>query len=115
MSDRVNLPSGGWIDVRDPRAVTERLRRPMKHAWSEFHQGMSTNEALITYDNVVDLASMALIEAWSFPTPLTAEGLLDLVGDDVDAIRAVVEPLMEKLLPNFAASGVKDPKAGSTE
>jgi hypothetical protein len=105
---RHDLPSGAWIETRDARAVTERLRRPVKHASGRFRNDMGSDEAMAVYDDVLDLATVALISAWSFDAPVVVDSLLDLSGDDIDAVRAIIEPLMPLLLPNFSASSVAD-------
>ena len=113
MSERINLPSGGWFDVRDAREVTERSRRPIRYAAANL-QGLQGGAAFEAWDKVVDLASVALITEWSHPQAVNVDGLLDIPPADCDAIRAVIEPRMSDLLPNFGPSGASDPKADST-
>jgi hypothetical protein len=110
MSERINLPSGGWFEVREAREVTERSRRPIRYAAANL-TGLEGGAAFEAWDRVVDLATVALAVSWSLTQPLTTDGLLDIDPADADSIRAVIEPLMSALLPNFGPSGVADPKA----
>jgi len=108
---RHNLPSGGWIESLNPREVTERRRRPVKQVAAKFSPDTPVEKAIEIYDEMMDLVSVALIESWSYPLPVEVDSLLDLQGEDVDAIRAIVEPLVPQLLPDFSANAVGDPKA----
>jgi len=110
MSERINLPSGGWFEVREARAVTERQRRPIRYASANL-AGLNGGAAFEAWDKVVDLASVAYITEWSYTTPPSVDALLDIDPADCDAIRAVIEPKMSELLPNFGPSGATDPKA----
>lgn len=107
---RVDVPSGGWVEFRDPKVVTERLRRPVKQAAAGFREGMPDEQAIVAFDETLDLACVALIESWSFGA-VTVDGLLDLQGPDVDAIHKHVEPLLPALMPNFGDLSDMDPKA----
>jgi hypothetical protein len=97
------------VDLVDPRIVTERKRRPIKVAAAKFKQDQEATESLAIYDEVHDLATVALVGAWSFSAEVTVDALLDLPGGDIDEIRKIIEPLMPQLMPDFSAAG--DPKA----
>ena len=111
----------GWIELRDPELVPERLRRPVvaqsvkaaKFGDIDLEaadvDSDTASEALEFFSDLNDRLAMALIEAWSFPEPITIDGLLNLGGKTYDSIRQEVAPFVAKLMPDFGATD--DPKA----
>lgn len=116
---RVELPDGQWCQLRDPKKVPERLRRPCEQVVflmsTEMRIWMAQNEDLEVGDDLVafvskmpqfsredvdllsqmtDLAAVALIAEWSFDgVPVSLDALMDLPGDTYDAIKEAVQPL----------------------
>ena len=62
-----------------------------------------------------DLMMLALVESWSFESPVSEDGLLDLTSEEYDAIDKLCMPQMEALLPEFAEVDVDpaSPTSGS--
>ena len=110
----------GWIELRDPELVPERLRRPVveqsiratKFADLDMESDdldpSEAGDAIAFFSELNDTLAIALISAWSFDEPLTLDGLLNLGGKTYDDIRREVSPFVSKLLPDFGATD--DPK-----
>lgn len=109
--------SGGWVVLRDPKQVPERLRRPLI---SMTAKSLNTIEAakaenkidadtIDFYSEFNDLLAVALIDSWSFADTVSVDNLLDLPAASYDAIRNLVSPLVTSLMPDFSVS--PDPKA----
>lgn len=128
---RLELPSGGHAELRDPKLVPERLRRPVMRTYVTFlalfvdevdgdgrpitdklgrpvKSPPTTPEALDVASELNDVLALALIGSWSFDTPPSLEALQDLPGADYDAVRAAVSPLLQAVLPDFGPSGDQD-------
>ena len=56
-----------------------------------------TNEEADAFTEANDYAAVALVESWSFDNPVTLDGLLDLPGHALDALREKIGPLVEQL------------------
>lgn len=116
--ERVDLPSGGWINLRDPQDTTETQRRPAKRA-SMRATGVFTlvndNPSAFSKldDDQLDLlwsfsecVAVALIESWSFDLPITREGLSQVKGQkDYDTIIDATKKHQKVLMPDFGPSG----------
>lgn len=103
----------GWVQLRDPELVPERLRRPV---FEKSAQGIGvandeevTTETITFFSEFNDLLAIALISEWSFDLPITLDGLLDLPSRTYDDVRNAVSPFVSALTPNFGAD--LDPKA----
>ena len=97
--NRIDLPAGAWAELRDVDTVTERQRKPLIAAMDQMK---TPDEAgLGALFNVQDALILILVESWSFPAPLTADGLLDLPAKAVDEMRKVCQESMKGLLPDF--------------
>lgn len=105
----------GWIKLRAPETVTERLRRPV---FEKSASGISmveddsdsvSPEALSFFSEFNDLVALAMIEEWSFDLPITLDGLLDLPSKAYDDVRKAVTPFVPELIPDFGVD--PDPKA----
>lgn len=105
----------GWIELRDPDLVPERLRRPVFEksvAGRNLVQEDDANvdeRAISFFSDFNDLLAICMIKEWSFEQPISAEGLLDLSGKTYDDIRKTVAPYITKLIPDFGVN--PDPKA----
>ena len=98
----------GWVELRDPKHVSERNRRPIiakatsMKALADKIDAEEFNEAefnaLYSFN---DLVAVALISAWSWDVPVTVDGLLDLAASDYDAILKLTAPLVSDLMPSF--------------
>lgn len=123
---RVEVP-GGWIEVRPPKAVPERLRRPVVTAMSALvkvvgkFQSVDEAQAALTADpqeamfeasnRLNDVSVVALVSAWSFGETVTADTAADLPAETYDAVQRAIAPHIKEMLPDFSPDGVADPKA----
>jgi hypothetical protein len=121
----VQLPDNAHALLRDPSQVSERLRRPIMAAVSRLAAGvdmtgkseseigteMLASGGMDTMNEVNDLLVVALVESWSYPQPITLDGVLDLPGVAYDALRTAVSPHMGAMMPSF---DVKPDTAGAT-
>jgi len=122
---RVDLPSGGWADLRPAKAVSERQRRPVRQGFYKLADIPGVREAFKSgdteslpmqvmneFDTLNDMLAVAVIAGWSFGAPVTLDAVQDLDGPDYDALQKAVAPLMTELLPDFSASkeSAADPK-----
>lgn len=127
---RVQLP-GGWADLRPVSDVTERMRRPIKRlsarltSYPAFMQAVQSAEqttdggkkelseseklgiaaamgdAFDVLEELQDALVVAVTRGWSWDTPVTADGVLDLPGPALDALRQAVAPYQTALNPTF--------------
>lgn len=120
---------GGWIEYRNPEEVPERLRRAVtslsaqgvkyanlpKDENGEIIMDERTAEDITEMmqfmDDTNDAAAIALINAWSFPEPITKESLLNLPSQIYREIALYVQPLIPRMMPDFGVDGANDPKA----
>jgi len=104
----------GWVELRDPDLVPERLRRPVFEKTIKASQLASEIEDDPTvmgfFSELNDVLAVALIEAWSFGDAITVDALQDLPAKAYDDIRKLVSPLVSKMIPDFG-DDVEDPKA----
>lgn len=125
--NRQTVP-GGWIEYREPTEVAEKYRRTVMRLsqrgsrFSKFAQADGTfdtdamnedesGELISFMSDFNDAVAVALINAWSFDLPVTAENLLELPGAVYDMIVKHCSPLAKELLPTFSADDADDPKA----
>jgi hypothetical protein len=116
MSDQTPV-HGGWVSLRSPDLVPERLRRPLvaqTAAGAKMLDGMDEesevdSDVLAFWNGYNDLLAIAMIESWSFNGSISLEGLLDLPAKSYDDIQKLVAPFISELMPNFEATD--DPKA----
>lgn len=110
----------GWVELRDPKHVSERNRRPIiakATAMQSVAQKVQQEDGSFTEDefnslySFNDLVAVALISAWSWEHPITVDGLLDLAAGDYDAILKLTAPLVTALMPSFEPDedSVNDP------
>jgi len=102
-----------WVELRDPDRVPERLRRPVFQKSVEgvnvsFDENNVNPEAMVFFSEFNDLLAIAMVESWSFDSPVSIDGLLDLDKKTYDEIRSLVSPFVQQLMPDFGIS--PDPK-----
>lgn len=102
----------GWVVLRDPKMISERMRRPIiakatamrvvanKVTASDGEDSFSEEEFLSLYA-FNDLVAVAVVSEWSWDTPVSVEGLLDLPAADYDAVLKITAPLVTELMPKF--------------
>lgn len=130
----ITLPSGATADLRDVADVTERMRRPVKRlqtrltAIPEFARAVADANAAQAQDmsdltpaqqleiaagmgaafdvleDLNDALCAALVAGWSFPFAVSADGMQDLPGRDLDALRTACGPFLPQLNPDFEPS-----------
>ncbi|MEU6347235.1 hypothetical protein ABZ883_40585 [Streptomyces sp. NPDC046977] len=96
MSDRTALPSGAWIELRDPAT----LRRGDKKRIMKGVQSLDA-ELGVVYD-LSDGLLQVLTIAWSYDLPLPSESpeSLDLLPiEDDQALLDLLEPAQKLLFP----------------
>ncbi|BBB00572.1 hypothetical protein RVR_10571 [Actinacidiphila reveromycinica] len=126
---RVELP-GGWADLRPVSDITERMRRPIKRlsakltSFPEFMNAVqagnaatadgsemtqaqqlalaaSMGDAFDVLEELQDALVVAVTRGWSWDFAVTVDGVLDLPGPALDALRQAVAPYQNALNPNF--------------
>lgn len=125
---KINI-TGGWVDLREPEEVPERLRRPIVNVTMSGIPLESEMETIMNDPSSADpekladfmkfttefgdLVALAFIKEWSFPNAVSRESIMDLPGKVFDEIQAAISPLVAGLLPSFNATkdSVLDPKA----
>lgn len=126
---RVELP-GGWADLRPVSDITERMRRPIKRLTAKltsFPQFMDAvkeasestkgggeltpaeqvalaagmGDAFDALEELQDALVVAVVRGWSWEGGVTVDGVLDLPGPALDALRKAVGPWQNAMNPNF--------------
>lgn len=123
---RVQLP-GGWADLRPVSDITERMRRPIKRlstrltSYPGFMEAVaqgnaaggeltseqqlaiaaSMGEAFDVLEELQDALVVAVTRGWSWQQPVSADGVLDLPGPALDALRQAVSPWQTAMNPSF--------------
>jgi hypothetical protein len=143
MTDKIDLP-GGWAKLRDPEDVPERLRRPLLRVQeslgaTDVGQRMLEKQQADGGLTEAEVAAMmlpligsatwedfqrtqydqllcALVEEWSFETPITVDAMQDLPGRAYKALRAECDPLLPAVLGNVvdAEQEIDDPNSPTT-
>jgi hypothetical protein len=106
----------GWIELRDPKSVPERLRRPVfqksiEGASLDFDTETADSKAMEFFSEFNDLLAVALISEWSFDAQISVDGLLDLPSRTYDDVRTICAPFLDELIPDFGVD--IDPKAST--
>lgn len=121
MAERVELPGGAWLEVRDASTVTERHRREMKLAMiglsdaarevlerdgldedarkAAFASAANRGDVRLMFE-VNDVLAELSVTAWSFDGPCTRESVLNLPSEMYEAVLAAVAPLAMVMLGN---------------
>lgn len=126
--ERVDLPSGNHVILRDPEQTTEAQRRPAKRASLRLagisdalqNPGLLATlsddqaDALFSFSEKV---AVALIESWSFELPVSVEGLQQIPGEkDYRTLLDATKKHQATLMPEFGPSGDQaDPTGDSPE
>lgn len=104
-AERVDLPSGGWVALKDPRHVTIRGRRPVVDLMGRL-EGLGP----AGIDEMLCVGGATLIAQWSFDQPITADTIGDLIDvEDADVLLKAIMPLVTKLAPDLTVDDVADP------
>ncbi len=107
--EKIALPSGGWVALKDPRHITLRMRGPLVALMSRVNsQGDDAQAVLI--DEILTVGGVALIAQWSFTEPITADTILDLI--DVEDADVLIGPLLKrvpKTAPTINPDDAADP------
>lgn len=113
MTERIELPDGAWAELRSPRTVPERLRRPvtkMMFAISNNQEIQNTDDNVVNpelvgiYSELNDLMIVARVVAWSFDLPISVDGVLDLPGDAYEILQEKAVENVLDMIPNFGQS-----------
>lgn len=94
---RVNAVSG-MPDDRDGQPTRE------KAAELQQLQYLMTADEVAAFSDANDFAVVALIDSWSYGTPVTLDALLDLPGRIYDELRKAVAPLVGELFVDTSPS-----------
>lgn len=130
---KIDLPDGGWAELRAPEKVPERLRRPVVRAQTRMAGNSAVMDAvnnaspeaandpkesseimaalgdfMPVMDELNDLIVVALVSEWSLAAPVSMESLLDCDADVYDALRKACAPHMGAMMPDFSVDGVED-------
>jgi hypothetical protein len=112
-TDRVRLPSGAWVQLRDPHT----LRRGDKQRVMRAVKDTDAGDMAAALDMINGLLQVLIID-WSYEYPIPSESpaSLDLIPlEDSDALDEAVEPARQLLFPSKPdAADAKDP-ASPTE
>lgn len=106
--------SDGWVVIRDPKQVPERLRRPLVNrsprAVKLAEQGLDSLEIadIEFFSEFNDLLVLALVAEWSYAPVVTLDGLLDLPANSYDELRQIVAPLAAAIMPDFSPTDNPD-------
>jgi hypothetical protein len=113
MSERHNLPSGGWVEFKDRSEIRERDRRPVRlqilkltpdtRARLDSQQDVTdmSDDDMAIMLGLNDLCIVGIVAAASFLADgetLTVDRLLDLPGPDYDALQALSAPYVGALM-----------------
>lgn len=134
----INLPSGASADLRAVSDVTERQRRPIKRIQAqlaarpafaaavkeaqliakaagtelspeaELRIAAGMGDAFDLLEDLNDSLVSALVSGWSYDFPVSVEGVQDVPGRDLDALRKECAPYLAQLLPDFEVSAEPD-------
>lgn len=96
---RIDVP-GGWIQLRDPKSVKEKVRRPIMAKAAVLRAAGDEIDVVGAYE-LNDLISIAVIESWSFPYPVNVESMTELDTPAYDAIQRITAPLLSQMMPSF--------------
>lgn len=115
---RLDVP-GGWVDLVDPEDVTERKRQPLTDLMFEAgaHAGTGENvspEVVKLMMRAEYAVIAALVVEWSFPQPVTIDGVMDLPGRAYKALKEATAGKMTALLPDFGVNPSEESPTGAS-
>lgn len=118
------LPSGATVVLWDVGQVTERYRRPITRLSAQLHASgvgkaladaraaeeagepavpVSLDPAALDLMSALnDAVAAAMTASWSYAFPVSVDAMLDLPGEDYEALRTLTAPYVVPLLPSFA-------------
>ncbi|MEU8968168.1 hypothetical protein AB0D11_02635 [Streptomyces monashensis] len=105
-TERIKLPSGAWIQLKDPHTLRRGDRQAVLRAVQDPESTMAAG-----LDMVNGLLKVLVID-WSYSLPIPSEspGSLDLLPlEDDDALTEAIEPIRKMLFPE-KPDPVKDAK-----
>jgi hypothetical protein len=113
------LSEDAWVMLQRKDAAVQRAKeagdaedwvRHLTTSEGEPIKALKFSEADVdTLNEANDLAIVALVASWSFPTDITLDNVLDLPNPAYDRLREVVGELTLQMFPNFRP----DPSEGS--
>lgn len=119
--EKFDVPSGGWVALRDPKLITQAQRRPVAIAriraggsrvWAKVAAGESmtdvTDDEIAASWKFLDTLAVALVSEWSFDAPITSESLVGLVEDDYEEVIAAALKHLPTLMPEFGVDPDRD-------
>jgi hypothetical protein len=133
---RVDLPNG-WADIRSPRLVTRKARKPIKLSWTRVNDYRDqlrqlsgedqmppqrtdeeqmavaasyslSPEEIELYDDLNEPLTVALVSEWSYDQPITIEGLNSLPADDAEDLILRCAPLLTDVFIDTTPSRDED-------
>lgn len=119
--EKIDLPSGGWVALRDPVSLTQAQRRPVaiariraggSRAWARAVAGesmddVSDDEITATW-RFLDILTVALTSEWSFDSPVSTDALVGLVQGDYEAVVSAAVKHLPTLMPEFGVDPDRD-------
>jgi hypothetical protein len=118
MTERIELPDNAWAELRNPRTVPERLRRPVTQMMFSIANNQEiqnaendvvNSELVGIYSELNDLVIVARVAAWSFDLPISVDGVLDLPGNAYEVLQEKTVENVLDMIPNFGQSN--DPES----
>ncbi|MHB8511487.1 MAG: hypothetical protein ACYDCC_04850 [Actinomycetota bacterium] len=112
MTTRIDLPSGGWADFRDPTAIKYGERRKIEkvNARIGVTARRGSDEVSIDADSIAEamlhareVAIEVLVESWSFDMPIPAANagwVNEISAHDFDALNKAGEKALEAMFLN---------------
>lgn len=113
MTERIELPDNAWAELRNPRTVPERLRRPVTQMMfaiannqeiQNAENDVVNSELVGIYSELNDLVIVARVAAWSFDLPISVDGVLDLPGNAYEVLQEKTVENVLDMIPNFGQS-----------
>lgn len=119
MAQIVTFTDGATALLREPDQVPNRLRDPIKDAQmtlgvfgidiEDMPEGKDKQRAAALmvaqhpkeFRAVDQALILALVQEWSYPFPVSADGLGELPGHAYDALKAACEPKLTEIFPSF--------------
>lgn len=108
MGKRIELPSGAWAELRDPKSVTNRERRPLLE---RVESEASPGAPLVTKLGFGDRLVCLMVASWSYDLGLPKdhpEVLEDVPGLDLDTL--YLEVMKPENMPFLDTGDRRDPK-----
>jgi hypothetical protein len=119
MSQKVELSNSGWAILREPTAVSVKLRRPIEKALMAIGRGqakaaLNQNAADVAegmdptivdqFYELNDLLIVARVESWSFELPIDVDSLGELIQEDYAKLQKIAAENVTSMVPNFGLS-----------